>query len=227
MNEELLMLTWKGAVNQELGKEGRWDERKEGRGNESKDETVLVPNVIAMELKSAVNYSEVFYCAVCTYPNPHIMQYVLLLNAFGGLNVFIYLLFCHNSSILNKHEGPKGRGEIKKEREAVYHITLTRLYHTKQGWHCWAPWWRRVGISFRAAQNYTETYYLQLKATQVSVIHTTQLPTGQQPTKPGALLWSRLEALYHPFVLLKTYYLALCRHKREAHLVRVTKKGQE
>lgn len=41
MNEELLVLTWKGAVNQELGKEGQRDEgkegRKEGKGNESKD----------------------------------------------------------------------------------------------------------------------------------------------------------------------------------------------
>lgn len=60
-----------------------------------------------------------------------------------------------------------------------------------------------MGISFRAAQNYIETYYLQLKATQVSLIHTKHPPASLQPTQPGTLLRIWLEARHHPFLCVK------------------------
>lgn len=61
-------------------------------------------------------------------------------------------------------------------------------WHTKRGWHCEEARWRRVGISYRAAQNYIETYYLQLKATQVSLIYTKHHQLSLWPTQPGAPL---------------------------------------
>lgn len=79
------------------------------------------------------------------------------------------------------------------------------------------------GGSYRAAQNYIETYYLQLKTTQVSVIHTMQLLTSQQPTLQGKdLSGSRLS----PIPFCKTYYLALCDQKRQTYPVHVNKKEQ-
>lgn len=92
----------------------------------------------------------------------------------------------------------------EREREKLY---TTRCWSGSniqyKGWHCWAPWWCRVGISSKAAQNYIETYYLQLKAKQVSLIHTTHPPTSLHPTQPDTLLRIWLEAGYHPFLSVK------------------------
>lgn len=79
------------------------------------------------------------------------------------------------------------------------------------------------GGSFRAAQNYIETYYLQLKATQVSVIHTTQLLISQQPTQQGKELSG---SALSPIPFCKTHYLALCDQKRQNYPVHVNKKEQ-
>lgn len=154
-----------------------------------------------------------------TYPNPQ----CILLSACGGLSVCIQMLFCFNPLILNKHDGSNGKG---RERETLYTTQCwpgSAIQHKAGGGHCW-PWWCRVGISFRAAQNYIETYYLQLKPHRsLLFIHA---PTHQPVANTVRhhvkdLARSRIS----PITFCKTYELALCGQKRWAHpTVHVNKK---
>lgn len=160
-------------------RDGGMKGRKKGRGNKSKDETVLVPMLSPWSWKVLSITVKCFTAQRARTPLPKPTHSALCaFSADGGLSIF-----CFNSSILNQYDSPNSKSKATRERNCVLHdADQAPPYSTKREWHCWAPWWCRVGISFRAAQNYIETYYLHLKATQVSLIYSTRQPTH----KPAA-----------------------------------------
>lgn len=163
MNEELLVLTWKGAVNQELGQEGQRDKSHEGRGNKKQGWDCASSTIVCLRAEKCCQLlcftaqncvrtltqtqTGVFIKSICLSECLHLDAFLLRFLKFS-INTMVWV----------------AKDRLKKEKEL--------LCYRKQGWHCWAPWWCRVGIGFRAAQNHTESHYLQLKATLVSLIHT-------------------------------------------------------
>lgn len=180
------MLTWKGAVNQELGKEGQKDESKEGRRNETKNKTVLVQALLLWSWKALSITVKCF-----TTQPAHIQTHTKCIRCFYRVLAIEFVFRWFSATILTF--------SVDKKRERLcttQHWSGTITQNT--GDIAEHP----DGGSFRAAQNYIGTYYLQLKATQIAAIHTMQLHTSQQPTQQGKK-WSGRGVSPIPFC--KTY----------------------
>lgn len=120
----------------------------------------------AVERKgAAVNYCEVF--AGRLYACKHLYSECLLFGTqWPCLDAFLLKV----SVLLQEHNGPESRVQVAD--------TCARAVGVKASM-------AQNEISFRAAQSYIETYYLQLNAAQVSFIHSpTKLQTTQHLTGP-------------------------------------------